>query len=74
MQKLVSYFDVTWNRNESSGRIDLTFDDRTCAELIELSLQELSVICNILRSEKNVYYDAALEELTTIKEPVADTA
>ena len=74
MQKLVSYFDTTWNRNHGNGKVALAFDDRTLADLEDLSLDELSVVCNILRSEKNVYYDSQSGVLTTIKEPVSDTA
>jgi hypothetical protein len=65
MQRRISYFDVDWDRRSRSGGIWLTFDDRTRADLRPLSLDEMSLICNMLRAEKPVYYDAETEVLST---------
>ena len=73
MQKLVSYWDVGWTRESAVGTISLTFDDRSVTHLASLAHDELNVLCNILRSEKNVYYDAEAGELTTVAQPVEDT-
>ena len=66
MQRRVSYFDVDWDRKQKIGVVRLAFDDRTFAELRSLSTEELSLICNILRAEKPVYYDDEAELLTTL--------
>ncbi len=68
MQRRVSYFDVEWNRKEAAGAVRLAFDDRTYAELRSLSMEEMCLICNMLRAEKPVYYDDELELLTTLPE------
>jgi hypothetical protein len=68
MQRRISYFDVEWSRRERSGRVRLAFDDRGFADLAPLSLEEMSLICNLLRAEKPVYYDDATELLTTLRE------
>lgn len=66
MQRRVSYFDVDWDRKQKIGAVRLAFDDRTFAELRSLSTEEMSLICNILRAEKPVYYDEETELLTTL--------
>ena len=68
MQRRVSYFDVDWSRKEGSGSVRLAFDDRTFAELRGLSNEEMSLVCNMLRAEKPVYYDDKKERLTTLPE------
>ncbi len=57
MQKQISYYDVDWNRKKEEGGLWLSFDDRTRVDLRPLSLEELALLCNILRAEKPVYYD-----------------
>ena len=66
MQRRVSYFDVDWNRAEGTGAVRLAFDDRTTAELRPLDATELSLICNMLRAEKPLYYDEETGVLTTL--------
>lgn len=66
MQRRVSYFDVEWSRKEGAGAVRLAFDDRTFAELRGLSMEEMSLICNMLRAEKPLYYDDDAEILKTI--------
>ena len=66
MQRRISYFDVEWNRQEKSGAVRLAFDDRGVAELAPLSMEEMTVICNVLRAEKQVYYDDETGALTTL--------
>ena len=66
MQRRVSYFDVEWSRKQGSGSVRLAFDDRTFAELRGLSTEEMSLVCNLLRAEKPVYYDDESERLTTL--------
>ena len=55
MQRRISYYDVHWDRGEGSGRLRLTFDDRTQAEISSVTMDELSLLCNILRIGKPVY-------------------
>lgn len=66
MQRRVSYFDVDWSRKQGSGTVRLAFDDRSFAELRGLSAQEMSLVCNLLRAEKPLYYDDETERLTTL--------
>ena len=66
MQRRVSYFDVDWSRKEGGGSVRLAFDDRTFAELRGLSNEEMSLVCNMLRAEKPLYYDDENERLTTL--------
>jgi hypothetical protein len=66
VQRRISYFDVDWSRKDSSGSVRLAFDDRTFAELRGLSLEEMGLICNMLRAEKPLYYDDESERLTTL--------
>jgi hypothetical protein len=68
MQRRISYFDAEWSRRERSGRVRLAFDDRSFADLAPLSLEEMSLICNLLRAEKPVYYDEASDCLSTLRE------
>jgi len=68
VQRRISYFDVDWSRGEASGSIRLAFDDRTHAELRGLSIEEMGLICNMLRAEKPLYYDDETERLTTLHE------
>lgn len=73
MQKLVSYFDFSWSRRQQAGSVWLTFDDRTIECLEALERDELALICSILRAEKNVYYDTTKQELSTRRDPIADS-
>lgn len=66
MQRRISYFDVDWNRQEQTGGVRLAFDDRSFHELGPLSMQEMCLICNMLRAEKPVYFDSETETLSTI--------
>ena len=70
MQRRISYYDVHWDRKQASGRLWLTFDDRTRAELAPLSMDELSLLCSILRIGKTVYYDPEEDTLSTEADPV----
>ncbi len=63
--KRVSYFDVAWDRRNRRGAVRLSFDDRTQAELRDLSTAELDMLCTLLRAEKPVHYDEASDTLTT---------
>lgn len=72
MQKRISYYDVDWNRVQQIGGIWLTFDDRTRADLRPVALEELSMLCNMLRAEKPVYYDEGTETLTTQPDRVGE--
>lgn len=63
--KRVSYFDVAWNRQTLHGALRLTFDDRSQLDLRQLSMNELDLLCALLRAEKAVYYDEARERFTT---------
>lgn len=63
--KRISYFDVAWDRRTLHGAVRLTFDDRGRVELRGLSMNELDLLCSLLRAEKPVYYDEALERFTT---------
>ena len=65
MSKRISYHDVAWDRRRLAGAIRLTFDDRSQSDLRALSMAELALICNLLRSEKPVYYDDETERFTT---------
>jgi hypothetical protein len=73
MQRRVSYFDVEWSRREQSGRIRITFDDREFQDLEPLSAQEMTVLCEVLRQGKVVYYDPETDVLSTVADPVHDS-
>ena len=72
MQRRISYFDVDWDRERKTGGIWLTFDDRSQVELQPLGLDELSLLCNLLRSEKPVFYDDESQTLSTRPAMVRD--
>ena len=72
MQKRISYFDVDWDRARKTGGIWLTFDDRSRIDLRPIELDELSLLCNLLRSEKTVYYDDESQTLSTQPAMVRD--
>ncbi len=72
MQKRISYYDVDWNRREAQGAIRLSFDDRSHLDLAELSLEEVSLLANVLRSEKPVYYDPVRERFSTRADSVGE--
>ncbi|MGI9590151.1 MAG: hypothetical protein ACR2P8_02190 [Myxococcota bacterium] len=73
MQRRVSYFDVGWSRREQTGRIRVTFDDREFVDLGPLTAEETTVLCEVLRQGKVVYYDPDTETLSTLADPVHDT-
>jgi hypothetical protein len=70
MQRRISYFDVEWNRKDKQGRIRVTFDDRSSEDFFPLSQEEMTLIFNLLRSDKPTYYDEATEKLSTLPNPV----
>ena len=70
--KRVSYHDAAWDRRTLQGDLRLTFDDRTQAALSGLSMSELALLCNLLRAEKPLFWDAAREILTTDPEYPAE--
>ena len=72
MQRRVSYFDVEWKRPEKSGRVRLTFDDREFVDLEPLAAEEVTLICEVLRQGKVVYYDPESDTLSTLADPVDD--
>lgn len=65
VEKRISYYDVAWDRRKLHGALRLTFDDRSQVELRALSMNELSLICALLRLEKPVEYDEATETFST---------
>lgn len=65
MQRRISYYDVHWDRGAGEGRLWLTFDDRSRAQLAPLSMEELSLLCTLLRIGKTVYYDSTNDTLST---------
>ena len=71
MRRRVSYHDVLWDRRSRSGALRLSFDDRTRVELAALSLNELTLMCTLLREEKPVFYDDETETLSTDPDYVA---
>ncbi len=73
MQRRISYFDVEWSRKEQTGRIRVTFDDREFEDLGPLTAEETTVLCEVLRQGKVVYYDPDTDTLSTIADPVHDT-
>ena len=73
MQKRISYHDVDWNRKDAMGGLWLSFDDRTRVNLQPLSLDELSLLCNILRAEKAVYFDEETSCFSTRRDPVGNS-
>lgn len=74
MQRRISYYDVDWDRKKGSGGIWLTFDDRTRVELSPLEMDEVTLLCSILRIGKTVYYDAESDRLSTQADPVGDAS
>jgi hypothetical protein len=73
MQRRVSYFDVEWSRRDRSGRIRITFDDREFTDLAPLSEAEFTLLCEVLRQGKVVYYDPETDKLSTVADPVGDS-
>jgi len=73
MQRRVSYFDVVWSRREKTGRIRITFDDREFEDLEPLSAEEMTLLCEVLRQGKVVYYDPDIDALSTVADPVHDS-
>ena len=65
MSKRISYYDVAWDRRTLHGALRLTFDDRSRVELRSLSMNELSLICALMRLEKPIAYDEANERFST---------
>jgi hypothetical protein len=63
--KRISYFDAAWDRRTLHGALRLNFDDRSQAEIRGLSMNELDLLCALLRAEKPVFYDEASERFTT---------
>jgi hypothetical protein len=72
MQRRISYFDAEWSRKDQQGRIRITFDDRSFADLCALSQQEMELILALLRADKPVYYDAQTETLSTVPSRVGN--
>lgn len=72
MQRRISYFDVEWRRRDKTGRVRVTFDDRDFQDLNALSAEELSLLCNLLRVGKTVYYDSETQTFSTLADVVAD--
>lgn len=71
MQRRISYFDVEWSRrDEQTGRVRITFDDRTFEDLDPVSMEEMTLLCVLLRSEKPVYYDAGTQTLSTVADRI----
>jgi hypothetical protein len=63
--KRISYFDVAWDRRSLRGALRLTFDDRSRADLRDMSMNELDLLIAMLRVEKPLFYDEASERFTT---------
>ncbi len=57
MRKLVSYHALSWDRANQTGRLVLTFEDRSKLELRSLPLSELTLFSQILHNEQPVYFD-----------------
>ena len=57
MRKLVSYHGLSWDRANQTGRLVLTFEDRSKVDLQSLSLSELTLFSQILHNEQPVYFD-----------------
>ncbi len=57
MRRLVSYHALSWDRAKHSGRLVLTFEDRSKEDLQSISLPELTLLSQILHSEQPVYFD-----------------
>lgn len=72
MQKQISYYDFDWNRERQEGGLWLTFDDRTRVDLRPLDLDELSLLCNLLRAEKPVFFNEETSTLSTQRSVVGD--
>jgi hypothetical protein len=63
--KRISYFDVAWDRRSARGALRLSFDDRSRADLRDLSMGELDLLVAMLRVEKPLYYDEAAQRFST---------
>ncbi len=48
MRRLVSYHALSWDRAKHSGRLVLTFEDRSKVDLQSLSVSELTLLSQIL--------------------------
>lgn len=57
MRKLVSYHALSWDRAKQTGRLVLTFEDRSKVDLQSLPLSELTLFSQILHNEQPVYFD-----------------
>jgi hypothetical protein len=63
--KRISYFDVAWDRRGTRGALRLTFDDRSRADLRDVSMGELDLLIAMLRVEKPLFYDDATQRFST---------
>ena len=70
MQKRISYFDVDWSRAQRTGRVRVTFDDRSFEDLHPLSMEEMVLICSLLRVDKPVFYDFDSQTFSTVADRV----
>ena len=68
MRKLVSYHALSWDRAKQTGRLVLTFEDRTKVDLQSLSLSELTLFSQILHNEQPVYFDEETSVLSAGEE------
>lgn len=63
--KRISYYDVAWDRRTLQGALRLSFDDRSQVLIGDLSMNELNLICSLMRCEKPIAYDEANERFST---------
>jgi hypothetical protein len=68
MRKLVSYHALTWDRANQSGRLVLTFEDRSKLDLAALTLAEMTLFSQILHNEQPVYFDEETSVLSAGEE------
>ena len=72
MRKLVSYHALTWDRANQSGRLVLTFEDRSKLDLAALTLAEMTLFSQILHNEQPVYFDQETSVLSAGEETNRD--
>ncbi len=72
MRKLVSYHALSWDRAKQTGRLVLTFEDRSKVDLQSLPLPELTLFSQILHNEQPVYFDQETSVLSAGEETNRD--
>lgn len=71
--KEVNYYQVLWRHDTKAGWVKVFYVDGSDAYQIgPLTYEDYTVMLDMLRNEKPVYYDLEQNALATIGEPVGE--